>query len=295
MNRRQLIFALGAAALAGCAPPRASGVVIGSKNFTEQLILGEMLLQVMAPRLKVPVDSRFYLAGTYICQQSLLGKRIDAYVEYTGTALTAILKEPFQRGVSSAEVYALVKREYSRRFGLEVLPSLGFNNSFAMVVRPEDAHKLALKTLSDVAKVAPQWRMGAGYEFLERPDGYPGLISTYGWRFRQQPLGMNLSLIYTALQNKQVDIVAASNTDGLIRKLNLTVLEDDKRYFPPYDAVPIVRQDTLQQHPEIGAALGLLSGRITADEMREMNYAVDGSHQDAAVVVKQFLKSLVVS
>jgi osmoprotectant transport system substrate-binding protein len=295
MNRRQFLFAIPAAALAGCAPPRASGVVIGSKNFTEQLVLGEMLAQLLAGRLKVPVDSRFYLAGTYICQQSLLGKRIDAYVEYTGTALTAILKEPFQRGADPRAVYQLVKREYGRRFGLEVFPSLGFNNSFAMVVRPEDAQKLSLKTLSDVAKVAPQWRMGAGYEFLERPDGYPGLISTYGWRFRKPPLAMNLALIYTALQNKQVDIVAASNTDGMIRKMNLVVLQDDRGYFPPYDAVPIVRQDTLQQQPEIGTALGSLVGRITADAMREMNYAVDGNHQDAAVVVKQFLKNLAIS
>lgn len=288
MNRRQLLLGF-TALMAGCAPPRARGVTVGGKNFTEQLILGEMLTQLLAAHLPVPVDSRLYLAGTYICQQALLAGRIDTYVEYTGTALSAVLKESFHRGADHGSVYETVKREYNRRFGLEVLAPLGFNNSFAMVVRSEDAHALGLKTLSDLGTYAPQWRMGIGYEFLERPDGYQGLVATYNLHFKEAPRVMDLGLLYRALQNRQVDIVAGSNTDGLIRALGLVVLEDDRGYFPPYDAVPIVRQDSLKRYPELGNGIDRLAGQVSADQMRGLNYAVDGERRDARVVVRDFL------
>ena len=209
------------------------------------------------------------------------------YVEYTGTALVAILKE---KPVSDhAAVFNTVKELYSRRFGLEVLPSLGFDNTFAMVMRGADARRLRLKTLSDAAAISPQLRLGVGYEFLERPDGYKGLAAKYGFKFAEAPRVMDLGLLYRALQNNQVDIVAGSNTDGLIAALDLVVLEDDRHYFPPYDAVPIVRRETLERHPEVRTALQKLSGRITAEDMRRMNYAVDGEKKDAALVVKDFL------
>jgi osmoprotectant transport system substrate-binding protein len=260
---------------------------VGSKNFTEQLVLGELLAQYLARFTSVPIDRRFYLAGSYICHQALLSGRIDMYVEYTGTALVAILKE---KPVSDhAAVFNTVKDLYSRRFGLEVLPSLGFDNTFAMVMRGNDARRLRLKTLSDAAAVSSQLRLGVGYEFLERPDGYKGLAAKYGFNFAQAPRVMDLGLLYRALQNNQVDIVAGSNTDGLIAALDLVVLEDDRHYFPPYDAVPIVRRATLERHPEIAAALNRLSGRISADDMRRMNYAVDGEKKDAAAVVRDFL------
>jgi osmoprotectant transport system substrate-binding protein len=209
------------------------------------------------------------------------------YVEYTGTALVAILKEP--PSSDHAAVFNTVKDLYSRRFNLEVLPSLGFDNTFAMVMRGSDARRLRLKTLSDAAAVAPQLRLGVGYEFIERPDGYKGLVSKYGLKFAEAPRVMDLGLLYRALQNNQVDMVAGSNTDGLIAALDLVVLEDDRHYFPPYDAVPIVRRDTLDRHPEVGKALRSLSGRISAEDMRRMNYAVDGEKKDAAVVVREFL------
>jgi osmoprotectant transport system substrate-binding protein len=285
MDRRAFLSGL-ALLLAGCAPKH-SGLSIGSKNFTEQLVLGELLAQYLGRFTSLPIEKRFYLAGTYICHQALLAGRIDMYVEYTGTALVAILKET--PGSDHAAVFNTVKTLYARKFGLEVFPSLGFDNTFAMVMRGDDARRLRLKTLSDVAAVSSQLRLGVGYEFLERPDGYKGLAAKYGFKFAEAPRVMDLGLLYRALQNKQVDIVAGSNTDGLIAALDLVVLEDDRHYFPPYDAVPIVRREILERYPDVGAALHRLSGRITAEDMRRMNYAVDGEKKDAAFVVKDLL------
>jgi osmoprotectant transport system substrate-binding protein len=285
MDRRSFLSAL-ALLLTGCVP-RASGLSIGSKNFTEQLVLGELLAQSLGRFTTLPIDKRFYLAGSYICHQALLAGRIDMYVEYTGTALVAILKEP--PSSDHAAVFNTVKTLYSQRFGLEVLPSLGFDNTFAMVMRGSDARRMRLKTLSSAAAVAPQLRLGVGYEFLERSDGYKGLAAKYNLKFAEAPRVMDLGLLYRALQNNQVDMVAGSNTDGLIAALDLVVLEDDLHYFPPYDAVPIVRRQTLEKYPEVAAALHSLSGRITAEDMRRMNYAVDGEKKDAAVVVRDFL------
>jgi len=275
--------------LAGCRP-RSDATTIGSKNFTEQLILGELLAQYLEPIARSGVERRFYLAGSYICHQALLAGRIDMYVEYTGTALAAILKEqPFS---DHAGVFELVKREYASRFGLEVMPPLGFDNSFAIVMRGPDARRFGLARLSQLARVSPQLRMGVGYEFLERPDGYAGLVRKYNLNFAEPPRVMDLGLMYRALENRQVDLVAAANTDGLIAARDLAVLEDDAHYFPPYDAVPIVRPECLRKSPEIDDALRRLAGRLSAQDMRRMNYAVDGEKKDAAVVVKEFLKDL---
>lgn len=283
---RTALLVLLAALTAGCGPAREERLVIGSKNFTEQVVLGELLAQHLEARTGLRVDRRFYLTGTYICQQAILAGRIDLYVEYTGTALTAILKES-PRG-SPAEVYQRVKAEYARRFGLEVTEPLGFNNTFAIVIRGEDARRLHLKTLSQAAAHTPGWRPGFGYEFMERPDGFRGLADTYGLRFASSPRIMDLGLLYRALKEKQVDLVAGNSTDGLIAALDLAVLEDDRHYFPPYEAVPVVRQETLARHPAVRQALTELAGRISAEEMRQLNYAVDGEHRDVKDVVREF-------
>lgn len=289
MDRRS--FALGSAALllAACSrgPRRLS---IGSKNFTEQLILGELLAQSLERQTHEPVERRFYLAGTYICQQAILAGRIDAYVEYTGTALAAILKEPVQS--DSREVFELVRSEYDRRFHLAVLPSLGFNNTFALAMRGADAVGKGITKLSQLALYAPKMRIGVGYEFLERDDGLPGLVRTYGLHFAAAPSVMDLGLLYRALEAHQVDLVAGSNTDGMIAALGLAVLEDDKHYFPPYEAVPVVRPDAIQRVPAMQAAFEQLAGKITTDDMRRMNYAVDGKKEDAAAVAREFLANL---
>lgn len=289
MDRRTFLGGLSSTLLmlAGCRDSR--DITVGSKNFTEQLVLGELLAQMLETAGVSPVDRRFYLAGTYICQQALLAGRIDMYVEYTGTALAAVLKE--KPSSNPAEVLETVKREYERRFNLQVMPPLGFNNSFAIVMRGEDARKGHVQTLSQLAAVAPKLRLGVGYEFMERPDGYPGLVSTYGLKFAEAPRVMDLGLLYRALESRQVDVAVGSNTDGLIAALGLVVLEDDKRYFPPYEAVPIVRRETLERHPQVRQVLLRLAGRISAGDMRPMNYAVDGEKKDAAEVVKNFIQA----
>jgi len=272
--------------LTSCAPPRPDHPVIGSKNFTEQVVLGELLSQEIEAKSNLKVERRFYLAGSYICQQAMVAGRIDAYVEYTGTALTAVLKQPLDRDPD--RVLETVRSLYKSRYNIVVAPPLGFENTFAMVVRGDDAHTLHLTTLSQAARYTPQWRLGVGYEFEQRPDGLPGLSAAYGLKFAAPPRTMDLGLLYRALNSHQVDIIAANSTDGPIQAFGLTALEDDKHYFPPYQAVPLVRAEALQRWPQIQAALDALAGRITADDMRDLNEAVDGQHRDPAQVVREF-------
>lgn len=272
--------------LTACAPPRPNHPVIGSKNFTEQAVLGELLAQEIEAKSHLKVERRFYLAGSYICQQAMLAGRIDAYVEYTGTALTAILKQPINRDPDA--VLATVRRLYQQRYQITVGPPLGFDNSFAMVIRSDDARRLHLTTLSQAAAYTPHMRLGVGYEFEQRPDGLRGLAAAYGLRFDGPPRTMDLGLLYRALNDHQVDMIAANTTDGPIQALHLTVLEDNRHYFPPYQAVPLVRDDALRRWPQIQTALNALAGRVTADDMRAMNEAVDGQHRDPAVVVREF-------
>src|SRR5262250_3185114 len=255
-----LLIAPTAALLLSCSPSHSDRVVVGSKNFTESFILGELIAQQIETHTNLKVERRFYLAGTYICQQAILAGRIDVYPEYTGTALAAVLK---QKGAGDAsQVYEEVKREYGQKFDLAVMPPLGFNNSFAMVMHGEDAGRLRITKLSQLAPYAREMRLGVGYEFLERADGYHGLVHTYDLKFAGEPRVMDLGLLYRALLKHTVDIVAGSNTDGLIAALGLPVLEDDRHYFPPYDAVPIVRPPMLQEFPEATAAFDRLAGRI---------------------------------
>jgi osmoprotectant transport system substrate-binding protein len=277
-----------------CAPPKSSRITIGAKNFTEQVVLGELLSQEIEAVTGQGVERRFYLAGSYLCQQALVSGRIDGYVEYTGTALTAILKQPLppvgQR--DEATVFGRVSELYASRYRVKVGPGLGFEDTFAMVVRGDDARRLGLKTISDAVKTAPDaekgWRLGVGYEFESRPDGLPGLEATYGLKFAGAPRTMDLGLLYRALSSGEVDMVAGNSTDGPIRALGFVVLEDDRHYFPPYEAVPLVREDSLRRHPGIQAAMDRLAGKVSAEEVRGMNYAVDSEHRDVGEVVREF-------
>src|SRR5437867_1284103 len=286
MVRKLSILAL-ALTLAACAP-RENRIVVGSKNFTEQLILGEIISQQIEAKTHLAVERRFYLAGSYICHQAILGGRIDIYPEYTGTALTAILKQ--KPSSDPEQVYGQVKTEYAKRFNLEVGQTFGFNDTFAIEIRGEHARRLALKTISQASAYTPQWRAGFGYEFMERPDGYKGLAATYGLRFAESPRIMDLGLLARALKDKQIDLAAGNTTDGLIPALDLFVLEDDKHYFPPYEAVPIMRQEILGRHPEVGDALKALARKMSDAEMRELNYKVDGQKRDVKEVVREFLR-----
>jgi osmoprotectant transport system substrate-binding protein len=286
--RRVIISLLFIAALltAACHSSRQSKINIGSKFFTEQVVLAELLAQHIEAKTGIPVIRKTNLGGTLLVHKALLAGELDLYVEYTGTALTTVLNESPQG--DSAAVYNRVKQLYSDRFHLDVTEPLGFENTFAMVIRGGDAKNLHLQKISDVAPLAPKWRAGVGYEFLERPDGFPGLSKNYGLHFAESPKVMDLGLLYRALVDHQVDIVAGNSTDGLIEALGLVALEDDRHYFPPYDAVPIVRQPTLARFPQLGAALADLAGKLSASDIRRLNYAVDAQHQDAAAVVRAF-------
>ena len=275
--------------LPSCAPSHANRIVIGSKNFTESLMLGELLAQIVEARTHLKVERRFYLAGTYICQQAMLAGRIDIYPEYTGTALTAILKQKVEG--DRAAVYQRVKSEYEKRFGLTLGPPFGFNDTFAMEIRGADARRLNIKTLSQAAAFAPQWHAGFGYEFMERPDGYAGLAAAYGLHFAGPPRVMDLGLLAPALKDHQIDIAAGNATDGLIPAFDLFALEDDRHYFPPYEAVAVIRQQTLQQHPEVGEAIAELGRKISDQEMQKLNYALDGQRRDVKDVAQEFLRS----
>jgi len=267
-----------------CAKPPQTKITIGSKFFTEQVVLAELLAQHIEAKTGIPVIRKTNLGGTLLVHKALLAGELDLYVEYTGTALTAVLNETPQG--DSAALYNRVKQLYSERFHLEVTEPLGFENTFAMVIRGDDARSLHLQKISDIALLAPKWRAGVGYEFLERPDGFRGWSDRYNLHFAQSPKVMDLGLIYRALVDHQVDIVAGNSTDGLIDSLGLVALADDRHYFPPYDAVPIVRQSTLAQFPQLRATLAGLAGKLSAADIRRLNYSVDAQHQDPAAVVR---------
>ena len=293
-GRAATLLALGAALVGALAwlpgrQPGAAAVVIGSKNFTEQVVLGEIVSAHLEAQGFV-VDRRLNLGGTTLCHEAVRAGQLDLYVEYTGTALTDILKRPVRS--DPAEVLEEVRRGYAA-LGLTVGAPLGFNNTFALVMRRPEAEAKRITKISDLVRHAGSLRVGLFGEFLEREDGMPGLQRAYGFRFRARPREMDLGLLYQALAGGQVDLVVGSATDGLIAALDLVVLEDDRRYFPPYDAVPVVRTASLARHPGLGPALDTLGGRIDAATMRRLNLAVDRDHRDPAAVAADFVRLLV--
>jgi osmoprotectant transport system permease protein len=286
-------FVLLVAVLAGAGYARAGDatVVVGSKNFTEQVILGELLAQTLeADGLRVV--RKLNLGGTFVCDRGVRTGDLDVYIEYTGTAVSAVFHEAVPHDSGQAFVRA---RELYARGNLTVLSPLGFNNTFTILVRARDARAFGLHTVDDLRSVAGRWTPGFGYEFLQRDDGYPGLIKVYGLRFGSLPRAMDLSLIYRALADGQVDVIAGDATSALIDALDLTALGDSRRYFPPYDAVPVVRTAALLRQPEIGRALARLAGRVSDHDMRALNTAVDIDHRDPKSVVRLFLERLALS
>jgi osmoprotectant transport system substrate-binding protein/osmoprotectant transport system permease protein len=291
--RAAALLAAGAAlatllAFAAGGTSRQRAVVVGSKNFTEQVILGEIVGAVLEDR-GFHVDRRLNLGGTKVCHEAVTSGQLDVYVEYTGTALTDILKR--SAGTDPSTVLEEVRSAY-RPLGLRVGAPLGFNNTFALVMRRQEAERRGIRRISDLAPHAAVLRVGLFGEFLERQDGMPGLLQTYGFRFGLRPREMDLGLIYQALAAGQVDLVVGSATDGLIAALDLVVLEDDRHYFPPYDAVPVANEGRLARHPGLAAALESLAGRIDEAAMRRMNYAVDGEHRAPADVAREFVAQL---
>jgi osmoprotectant transport system permease protein len=277
---------VGAAFATQSTAAKAGAIRVGSKNFTEQVLVGEILAQTIESRTSLPVERRLNLGGTFICDRAIRSGDIDVYVEYSGTAQTAIFHEA--PDTDRGRVFDAIRRRYADA-GLNLMDPLGFENTFAMLVRGDDAKRLELRTLSDLAAHAGALRAGFGYEFLQRQDGFPGLARAYALRFAAPPTAMDLSLIYRALSEHQVDLIAGDATSGLIQAYGFTMLEDDRHYFPPYDAAPVIRSAVLLAHPEVRGALAHLAGRITVADMRRMNHAVDAEHRDAADVAREFL------
>ncbi len=262
-------------------------IAVGSKDFTESVLLAEIFAQACEAR-GLKVERRYELGGN-LAHDSLVAGRIDIYPEYTGTSLMAILKHP--PSTDARAVYEQVKREYAERFDVEVGPPLGFEDTFAVLVRGDDARRLNLKTVSDAAAHAPEWRAGFGQDFMSRADGYEGFARAYGLRFNGRPREMDLSLSYRALADREVDVIAGNSTDGMIATLGLVQLEDDRHYFPPYEAVLLARRDTLERLPAAREVLQRLAGSITTEEMRKLNYEVDGRKRAAADVVREWLRA----
>ncbi len=288
MDRTKILAGLIGLGLAGgCSGTRP--LTVGSKNFTEQVILGEIVAQHLERRLGQKVDRKLNLGGTLLTHQALSNGQIDLYPEYTGTALTAILKLP--PSSDAAAVLTKVRDEYRHRWKIEWLDPLGFNNTFAMAIRGDLARRENLETLSDAARRPEGWTLGMGYEFQQRPDGLAGLLQTYGLKMRRQPKSMDLGLIYKAIEQGQVDLISANATDGMLSVMDLKVLRDDKGYFPPYQAAVLARGESLERYPGLRTALEELSGKLPDQVMQKLNYEVDGKKRQVAEVAGEFLRS----
>jgi len=297
--RQVLVWAVLAAALLAApaawrwlAPVPGSGtggtVVIGAKGTTEQLLLGELLAQEIEGRTSLRVKREFSLGSTFLLHDALRQGRLDGYVEYTGTAWTAILRQPPLPPDQRLAVWQRARELYHQRFGLRMFPSLGFENTFAILIRQADGQRLALRTISQAVRSAQRWRAAFGYEFLNRKDGFPGLAERYGLRFATPPIAMDLGLTYRALADGRVDLIAGDSTSGLIPALKLQMLADDRHYFPPYDAVPVFNNASLRRHPELVAVVDQLAGRLSAATMQRLNAAVDLERRTPEEVVRRW-------
>ena len=269
----------------GC--QKSDRIVVGAKNFTESDLLAEIAAQQIERRTGLTVERKLHLGGTFVCHSAITAGQIDLYVEYTGTAYTAVLKHAAGPGADS--VRQTVTGEYRQRWNLAWLGPFGFNNTFAVAVRQADAERLGLHSISDLGRVAPQWQAGFGYEFLNRADGFPGLAAAYGLKFAAPPTAMDLGLTYRALAEGKIDVIAGNSTDGQLAALHLVALVDDRHYFPPYEAAPVVRGEVLERHPEVGRALHELAGKIDDDEMRRLNAMADIEHKDLHAIARDWL------
>jgi glycine betaine/choline ABC-type transport system substrate-binding protein len=272
--------------LSGCSGGK-HAIRVGSKNFTKQVVLGEIIAQHLEHRLHQPVERRLNLGGTLLAHESLRAREIDLYPEYTGTALAAIPKDGAS-GDNPSQVLARVRSAYAKNFQVEWLDPLGIDNSFAMVIAGPEARAKHLETLTDAAKQSA-WVLGVGYEFEQRADGLAALNAAYHLPWRGSPKSMDLGLLYRALEQGQVTMIAANATDGLLSKMDLKVLQDDKHAFPPYQVCIAVRQDTMSEVPGLREALLELSGKFTNARMQQLNYQVDVDHQPVAEAAAAFL------
>ena len=261
-------------------------VRVGSKNFTEQFILGELYAQALEAN-GIKTEKKLNLGGTLIAHKALEEKQIDLYPEYTGTILLAVLKQ--ETMTDAKAVYDKVKGEYAAK-GLVVLNQAPVNNTYVLVVRPETAEKNKLETDSDLAKVSKELKLGAGPEFRDRKDGLPGLRDKYSMEFKED-LQLAIGLRYQALKNDQIQVVNGYSTDGMISAMKLKRLKDDRNLWPPYYIVPVVRKDALDANPRIAEVLNRVNASLDDATMAEMNYKVDGEKMEPKDVAHDFLKA----
>jgi osmoprotectant transport system substrate-binding protein len=267
----------------------ADTVVVGSKHFTEQEVLGEMLSILIEQRAGLTAVKKLNLGGTMVCFNALRAGDVDVYVEYTGTGLVNILDKEAIRDPDKA--YETVKEDFKKKYGLVWLRPLGFNNTYTLTMRKEQAKALGIKTISDLEKYRDRLQPGFDAEFMERPDGYPGLTRHYGFQFKKKPKQMDPGLMYKALQEGAVDVIDGFATDGRIPAYGLVTLKDDRGFFPPYYAAPLARSETLSKYPRLREALNLLGGRISDEAMQKLNFEVDEKERRPADVAREFLKS----
>jgi len=264
----------------------AQTVKVGSKNFTEQFVLAEIYAQALEAA-GIKVERKVNLGGTLIAHKALEEKEIDFYPEYTGTILVAVLKQ--EAMTDRKAVYDKVKADYAAK-GLVVLNETPFQNTYNMVVRPDTAEKYKLETLTDLAKVSKDLKLGAGPEFRDRKDGLPGLKAKYGMEFKED-LQLAIGLRYQALKTDQIQVVNGYSTDGMISAMKLKRLKDDKNLWPPYYVVPVVRKDVLDANPKVAEVLNRTSAMLDESSMAEMNYKVDGEKMEPKDVAHDFLKA----
>jgi len=275
-------------ALAGCSSSSDKKITIGSKDFTENTVLGEIFAQLIEAKTNLKVERKLSMGGTFVNFEAIKNGQIDIYPEYTGTALTAQLKMDVLNDPD--ETYRIVSEEFDKQFNIKWLKPLGLNNTYTLAVTNEVYEKYGIETFSDLAAISENLIFGAEHEFFDRPDGFDGLVETYGMKFKGEPKKMNVSLKYQAIGNGEIDVTDAFATDGQIMQYNLKILKDDKLFFPPYYAAPIIRKETLEKHPELEEVLNSLAGLLDDATMTELNYKVDVQNQDIKAVAQEFLK-----
>lgn len=271
--------------LTGCG--KSKSVTIGSKDFSENIVLGEIFAQLIEAQTDITVNRKLNMGGTFVCFEAIKNGDIDIYPEYTGTGLTAQLEMDVISDPD--EAYRVVSEEFEKQFSITWLEPLGFNDTYAVAVTDEVYQEYGVETVSDLVAISENLVFGAEHEFFDRADGYDGLIETYGLTFKGEPEKMNVSLKYQAIGSGDIDVTDAFSTDGPVMKYNLKILEDDKGFFPPYYAAPIVRDDTLEQYPELEGTLNMLAGLIDEETMTELNYKIDVEGQSVESVATEFL------
>ncbi len=282
------VLALSTALLAGCTGAGGDKIVIGSKNFTENMILGHIFAEYIKANTDLKVEYKENLGGTMVCFEALKKGDLDIYPEYTGTGLTAHLKMDVINDPD--EVYSIVKREFDSQFGITWLNELGLNNTYAVAIKEDYAAQNNIQSVSDLATFSDQLTFGAEHEFFDRMDGFEGMVETYGLTFKGEPVKMDVSLKYQAMAEDRIQVTDAFTTDGQLITYKLKVLEDDKGFFPPYYAAPIVKNETLKAHPELEELLNKLSGKITDEAMQQMNYQAETEKKPMKDIAIEFLK-----